>query len=62
VGSRSFVESFVHEAFYEDLGMISNLPMLADHKVTFVMFLLCYAQCLDYCVSICMSMYLATLR
>ncbi len=40
MGSKSFIELFVHEVFYEDLGMISNLPMLADHKVIFVMFLL----------------------
>jgi hypothetical protein len=47
MGSRSFVESFVAEAFREDMG-ICNLFMLVDLEATFVMFLLCYAQRLSY--------------
>ncbi len=31
------------EAFHEDLGMISSLPMFADPQVAFVMLSLCYA-------------------
>jgi hypothetical protein len=47
MGSRSFNDSFV-EAFHEDLGMISILPMLVDLQATFAMLLLCYAQCPNY--------------
>jgi hypothetical protein len=32
MGFRSFVESFVIEAFHDDLGMIYNLPMFAIFK------------------------------
>jgi hypothetical protein len=46
MGSTSFVESFVIEVFHEDLGTMFSLPMLVDPHMTFVMFLLCYAQCL----------------
>ncbi len=48
MGSRSFVESFVAEAFHEDMGRICNLLMLLELEATFVMFLLCYAQRLSY--------------
>ncbi len=37
MGSKSFVESFVVEAFHEDLGTISSPPMLADPQMTFMM-------------------------
>jgi hypothetical protein len=40
MGSLPFVESFVSEAFHEDLNMIVSLPMLIDPPVAFVMFLL----------------------
>jgi hypothetical protein len=48
MGFRSFIESFVVKVFHEDVGMVSNLPMLINPQVTFVMFSLCYAQCLGY--------------
>jgi hypothetical protein len=48
VGSTSFVESFVVEALHEDLKTISNILMFADFQATFAMFLLCYAQHLNY--------------
>jgi hypothetical protein len=52
VGSRSFIESFVVLVFHEDLGTISNLPMLINLQTTFVMLLLCYAQCPGYLLCI----------
>jgi hypothetical protein len=42
----------VAEVFYEDFGMISNLPMLVNLQATFVMLLLCYAQCHGYLLCI----------
>jgi hypothetical protein len=48
VGSTSFVELFVVEVLYEDLGTISSLPMLANLQATFMMLSLCYAQRLGY--------------
>ncbi len=57
---RSFKKLFVPKVLNENLGMISSLIMLADHKAIFAMFLSCYAQHLSYYVS--MSRYFATLR
>jgi hypothetical protein len=48
LGSTSFVESLVVKAFHEDLGMISNFPMLANPQTTFVMLSICYAYCPNY--------------
>ncbi len=48
MGSKSLIESFVVEAFHEDLGTIFSFPMLADAHSTFVKFLLRYAQHLGY--------------
>jgi hypothetical protein len=42
------VKLFVTEVLYKDLGMIADCLMFANLSVTFVMFLLCYAQCLIY--------------
>ncbi len=44
VGSTSFVELFVTEVLYEDLGTIFNLPVFVNPPVAFVMLLLCYTQ------------------
>jgi hypothetical protein len=43
MGNKSFVESFMPKVLHEDLVMIFCLLMLANPKVTFVMFSLCYA-------------------
>jgi hypothetical protein len=48
VGCTSFVEPFVTKVFYEDLGMIFNLPMFVDPLTAFAMLSLCYAQRLGY--------------
>jgi ABC-type uncharacterized transport system permease subunit len=39
-----FVESFVLEAFQEDLNTIASLPMLIDPRATYVMFSFYYGQ------------------
>jgi hypothetical protein len=44
MGSMSFVELFVVEAFHEDFRMIFSLPMFIDPHATFVMLSLCYTQ------------------
>lgn len=44
----SFIESFVIEAFHENFGMISSLPILIDPQVAYAIILLCYAQHLNY--------------
>jgi hypothetical protein len=46
VGSKSFVESFVVEVLYKDLGLLFNL--LIDFEAAFGMLLLGYAQHLNY--------------
>jgi hypothetical protein len=61
MGFRLFIESFVAKVFHEDLGMIFNLPMLADPQVTFTMFLLCYAQRHGYLLCI-MFLFLGILQ
>jgi len=48
VGCTSFVEPFVTKVFYEDLGMIFNLPMFVDPLTAFAMLSLCYTQRLGY--------------
>jgi Na+-transporting NADH:ubiquinone oxidoreductase subunit NqrD len=50
MGFKSFIESFVVEAFHEDMRMIYSLFMLANLEVIFAMFLLCYAQRLSYSI------------
>jgi hypothetical protein len=40
MGSLPFVESFVSEAFQEDLNMTVNIFMLIHPQVAFAMFLL----------------------
>ncbi len=42
MGSTSFVESFVAKVLHEDLMTMFSLPMFADPRATFVMFLLYY--------------------
>ncbi len=42
------MESFILEAFQEDLNMIAKLLMLIDPQTTFAMFLFCYAPLLGY--------------
>jgi hypothetical protein len=48
MGSLSFMESFVLKSFQKDFNMISNLLMLADLQVAFVILSFCYAQQLSY--------------
>jgi hypothetical protein len=55
MGSTSFVELFVVEAFHEDLETISCLPMLINPKATFAMLSLCYAQRSCYLLHIMFS-------
>jgi hypothetical protein len=43
MGAKSFIELFAVKAFHEDLGTISNIPMLANPHLAFVKLLLCYA-------------------
>jgi len=44
MGFNSFVESFMVEAFHEDLEMIFSLFLLVDLQGTFMTLLLCYSQ------------------
>jgi hypothetical protein len=42
------VESFISEAFHEDLNMIAKLLMLVNPQTTFAMLLFYYAPLLGY--------------
>jgi hypothetical protein len=43
VGSKSFVETFVVEAFHEDIWTIYSFLMFVNPQMVFAMFSLCYA-------------------